>query len=336
MKRPNLSTSGTSARPNMVGGRHARRLPSLDSLRIFEVAARRLSFTEAANELFVTQSAVSQRVQSLESELGAALFDRTPRGLRLTRTGEHLADGVRRGIAFFALAVAGVHAHGPAGALDVTVLPSFASLWLLPRLPDFSRCNPEIEIRLHADGAVVDLRASDMDAAIRFGDGRYPGLVTTRLMGDFVVPACSPTLLAQLGPPRNVADLARLPLLHDAPTETDGSGSGWSAWLAYVGHDQVRLVAGMRLSQANLAIEAAVRGLGVALVRWTLAEEEFANGRLVRAWPHAAPTAYSYYFVCRSDALANVRICAFRDWLAACCSESERATLQCMMPDNEQ
>jgi LysR family transcriptional regulator, glycine cleavage system transcriptional activator len=325
MKRPNLSTSGTPARPNMAGGPDARRLPSLDSLRIFEVAARRLSFTEAANELFVTQSAVSQRIKSLELELGAALFDRTPRGLRLTRTGEHLAHGVRHGMAFFALAVAGVHAHGPAGTLDVTVLPSFASLWLLSRLPDFRRSNPEIEIRLHADSAVIDLRASDMDAAIRFGDGRYPGLVATRLMGDFVVPACSPTLLAQLGPPKDVSDLARLPLLHDAPTETDGSGSGWPAWLAYVGHDQLHFVAGMRLSQANLAIEAAVRGLGVALVRWSLAEEEFASGRLVRAWPRAAPTAYSYYFICRSDVLSNVRICAFRDWLAARCNESDRA-----------
>jgi LysR family glycine cleavage system transcriptional activator len=203
------------------------------------------------------------------------------------------------------------------------VLPSFASLWLLSRLPDFSQSNPEIEIRLHADGALIDLQKSDLDAAIRFGDGRYPGLAVTRLMSDFVVPACSPGLLAKVGYPERIEDLARMPLLHDAPTETDRSGSGWQNWLARVGQDPNRFAGGTQFSQANLVIEAAVRGHGVALVRWSLAEEEFARGRLVRAWPQSVPTAYSYYFVTRPQALSNLRIGIFRDWLAASCRESE-------------
>ena len=307
----------------LSGALPSRRMPSLDSLRAFEVAARRLSFTEAADELCVTQSAVSQRIKALELELGASLFERSPRGLRLTRTGDHLAKGVRQGMTYFALAVAGVHARERAGSLDITVLPSFASLWLLSRLPDFSQSNPEIEIQLHADGALVDLQKSDLDAAIRFGDGRYRGLVVSRLMGDFVVPACSPALLARAGYPERIEDLSRMPLLHDAPTETDRSGSGWHNWLARVGQDPNRFAGGTRFSQANLVIEAAVRGHGVALVRWSLAEEEFARGRLVRAWPQSAPTAYSYYFVTRPQALSNLRIGIFRDWLAARCQESE-------------
>ena len=188
MKRPNTSPGETSARAKVEVRSTTRRLPSLDSSRTFEVAARRLSFTEAASELCVTQSAVSQRIKSLESELGATLFERTPRGLRLSRTGARLADGVREGMVYFASAVAEVHAHGAAGTLDITTLPSFASLWLLPRLPDFSHSHPEIEIRLHVDERLVDLRASHLDAALRFGDGQYQGLAVKRLMGDAVVP----------------------------------------------------------------------------------------------------------------------------------------------------
>jgi len=316
---------GPLDRSGGMGGASPRRLPPLDSLRTFEVAARRLSFTEAAAELCVTQSAVSQRIKSLELELRAALFERTPRGLRLTRCGEELARGVREGIAYFATAVANVHARGLAGSLDITALPSFASLWLLPRLADFAEINPEVEIRLHVDATPVDLRTSDIDAAIRFGGGHYPGLAITRLMGDWVIPACSPALLARFGPVSRIADLARMPLLHDAPTATDGSGSGWPHWLAHVRHNPQGFAAGVRVSQANLVIEAAARGLGVALVRRSLAEEEFVTGRLVPAWPRAAPTAYSYYFLCRRDALSNPRIFAFRDWLVAQCAESERS-----------
>jgi LysR family glycine cleavage system transcriptional activator len=172
---------------------------------------------------------------------------------------------------------------------------------------------------------VVDLHTSEFDAAIRFGDGQYPGLTSTRLMGDVVLPACSPTLLTRLGRPKDIADLARMPLLHDTPTETDHSGSGWPHWLAYVGREQLHFGFGMRFDLANLVIEAAVRGLGVALVRWSLAESELANGRLVPAWLHAAPTTYSYYFVSRPGALTNVRVRTFRDWLAAECGGAERA-----------
>ena len=325
MKRPDTSPGETSARAKVEVRSATRRLPSLDSLRTFEVAARRLSFTEAASELCVTQSAVSQRIKSLELELGATLFERTPRGLRLSRTGARLADGVREGIAYFTSAVAEVHAHGAAGTLDITALPSFASLWLLPRLPDCSHSHPEIEIRLHVDERLVDLRASHLDAALRFGDGQYQGLAVKRLMGDAVVPACSQAVLARFGPVRDVADLARLPLLHDTPTETDRSGSGWPSWLAYVGQSHLRFRTGMRFGQANLVVDAAVRGLGVALVRLSLAEDEFTSGRLVRAWPQAAPTAYSYYFVSRQGALSSVRLRTFRDWLAARCTEAERA-----------
>ena len=227
-------------------------------------------------------------------------------------------------------AVASVHPRGLAGSLDVTALPSFASLWLLPRLVDFGESHPEIEIRLYVDGRVVDLRKSDIDAAIRFGDGHYTGLSVTRLMGDAVVPACSPALLARLGPVETATDLARLPLLHDAPTESDRSDSSWHHWFACIGGAPPGFGAGTRFGQANMVIEAAARGFGVAMVRLSLAEEEFTARRLVPAFPHAAPTAYSYYFVCRREALSNVRLCAFRDWLSLRCAESERTAMAAM------
>ena len=313
-----MTQDGTIASP---GPRRSssRRLPSLDALRAFEAAARRLSFTEAAAELHVTQGAVSQRIKLLEQELGRALFDRTPRGLCLTGAGETLAHGVAEGLERITLALAGLDATGLAGALEVSVLPSFATRWLVPRLNGFSRHHPEIEIRIHAQGQVVDLRGAEMDAAIRFGTGAYPGLAVTPLMGDAVVPACSPELIARHGPPRDIAALMRMPLLHDTPTETDRSGSGWPSWLAHVGAASLAPRGGTRLSQADLVIEAAMRGLGVALVRTSLAEADFRTGRLVRLWPAAAPTAYSYFFVCRPEALASARVRTFRDWLLACC-----------------
>lgn len=301
----------------------SRRMPSLDALRAFEAAARRLSFTEAAGELHVTQGTVSQRVKLLEQDLGRALFERTPRGLCLTEAGESLARGVGEALERIRLALAGLDTSGAAGVLEVSVLPSFATRWLVPRLQGFSRHHPEIEIRVHAQGQVLDLRAGEGEAAIRFGTGSYPGLAVTPLMGDHVVPACSPELIARSGPPRDIASLLLMPLLHDTPTERDASGSGWPAWLGHVGWQQHGIDAaprgGIRLSQADLVIEAAVRGLGVALVRTSLAEAEFRTGRLVRLWPAAAPTAYAYYFVCRPERLASPLVRLFRDWLLACC-----------------
>ena len=198
-----------------------KRLPSLDSLRAFEAAARHLSFTRAGDELHVTQSALSHRIKALEDELGVALFRRVTRALEMTREGEILAQGVRRGLTEIARAVASLDHEQVSGPLRVTVLPSLAARWLIPRLKRFRRLYPDVDVRIVGDAKLVDLRARSADLAIRFGRGQYPGLNVVRLMSDAVFPVCSPRMLAEIGPIESPQEITRFPLLHDVPTEKE-------------------------------------------------------------------------------------------------------------------
>jgi len=288
------------------------RLPSLDALRTFEVAARRLSFTEAAQELFVTQGAVSQRIKALEAELGEALFFRHKNGLALSPKGEQLARRVREAIEHIWSAFDDAVAVRP---LRVSVLPSFASCWVMPRLPRFMQLYPRAQVEILAQGEVVNLFRSDIDLAIRFGPGRHAELKSERLMGDSVVPVCAPDLLLRHPVPRAPADLAGMPILHDTPTEHDGSGTDWATWLTHVGAPDVDLGPGQRFSQADFIIDAAARGLGIALARTRLIGEHLAAGRLVRLPMPAMPTAYDYYLIWREE--TGNATAAFRAWLRA-------------------
>jgi LysR family glycine cleavage system transcriptional activator len=287
-----------------------RKVPSLNALRFFDAAARRLSFTEAASELCVTQGAVSQRIKALEAERGELLFQRGKNGLALTVAGEQLAQGIREGLERIQAAWNGETESRP---LRVSVLPSFAACWVVPRLPRFAERHPTTRVEVMAQGSVVDLRQGGVDLAIRFGLGRYPGLVSQCLMGDSVVPVCAPALLEQHEAPASPADLARMPILHDAPTESDNSGTDWGTWLEEVGCAHVALAKGPRFSQADLAIEAAARGLGVALARVSLVSEQLQTGRLVQLPLPAVPTAYSYHLVWRAEAGVDTQ--NLRHWL---------------------
>jgi LysR family glycine cleavage system transcriptional activator len=313
-----LSLAGgrVGQRASALGSRT--RLPSLDALRVFEAAARHASFTRAAEELHVTQAAVSHRIQALEAELGATLFRRLTRRLELTADGERLAQGVREGLEWIVRAVSDLDRRSDAGPLTVSMLPSFASRYLIPRLPRFHSAHPEIEVRVLADGDSVDLIADvGTDLAIRFGRGQYPGLAVTLLMPDSVVPVCSPQLLEQHGPVDTVNALLDMPLLLDSAAERDDSGSGWKSWLAHIGAaaDDRRVEIGPRFSQAHLAIEAAILGQGVALARTSLAGDDLASGRLVSPLPQSAPTAFKYFLVCRPEAAQWRKVICFSEWL---------------------
>lgn len=190
-----------------------RRLPSLDSLRVFEAAARHLSLTKASDELHVTQSALSHRIQALEAELGVALFRRYARRIELTPAGEILAAGVRRGLDEVMRALASIDPAGAATSLTISVLPSFATRWLVPRLGCFRAEHPAIDVRIAADPALVDLHKGNADLGIRFGRGRYPGLYTQLLMADAVFPVCSPDFRRRMGDPAKPEDLLRCTLL---------------------------------------------------------------------------------------------------------------------------
>jgi LysR family transcriptional regulator, glycine cleavage system transcriptional activator len=291
------------------------RLPSLETLRIFAVAARHLSFTKAADELHLTQSAISHRVRALELELGTPLFTRLTRRIELTRAGRALAQRVNQAVGDIARAVADLNPCGNALRLTVTMGPSVASCLLVPRLPQFLAHNPDIELQLISDPQLIDLRAAGVDLAIRFGRGTYPGYAVTKLMQDFVLPVCSPGLVARHGKVATVDALLKLPLLHDSSTESDGSGSDWRTWLDQVGGPEAACLEGQRFSDARLVIEAAVHGLGVALARASLVADHLAKGTLICPLRRVVPTAFAYYLVGLPEAASQDKNVRFTGWL---------------------
>ncbi len=293
------------------------RLPSLDTLRVFAVAARHLSFTKAGEELHLTQSAISHRVRTLEVELGIALFRRLTRRMELTSEGQVLAQSVDQAVNEIARTIGELEFAGTTRRLTVTMLPSVASRWLMPRLPRFREQHPDIDVQVIADSRLLDLRANNIDLAIRFGHGRYPGYAVTPLMPDSVFPVCSPHLIAERGPVGTVDALLALPILIDSATEGDPSASDWRNWLNDIGRPDAICRNGQRFSDANLMIDAAVLGLGVGLARASLVSDHIAKGTLIRPLSFATPTAYAYYLLALPEAAELPMIALFRDWLRA-------------------
>jgi LysR family glycine cleavage system transcriptional activator len=293
------------------------RTPSLDALRIFVVAARHLSFTEAASELNLTQSAVSHRIRGLEDELGLALFKRLTRRLELTPQGRALAHRLDHAIGAIDRSIVELARPENAGPLKVTMLPSVASHWLIPRLPRIRSLHPDLDVQVIADPRLLDLRAEGIDIAIRFGRAPYPGYAVTRLMGDCVFPVCAPELLEQYGPIESIDALLALPLLHDSATDADGSDSDWRTWLDRLGRPDAACHAGQHFSEAGMLIDAAVLGLGVALARASLVAGQITGGALVCPLKLAAPTAFAYYLLGLPEAVERPKIALFRSLLVA-------------------
>lgn len=287
-----------------------RRLPPLNALRAFEAAARHLSFTRAAGELHVTQAAVSHQIRTLEERLGRKLFRRVGRTLFLTDAAQiYLAD-LRAAFDRIDEATRRLEARDRGGVLNATVLPSFAAMWLLPRLGRFRVAHPEIDVRLSSDSEMVDFARSDYDIGIRTGRGRWPGLRSDLILTERLAVVCSPELArsVKLRTPR---DLAKATLLHDEPRER------WAIWLRRLGIDDVDPWRGPGFSHSNMVIQAAIAGQGVAIVGETLATDELKAGRLVRPFPETVPTDYSYYLVYLEGAAERPKIVAFREWILA-------------------
>jgi LysR family glycine cleavage system transcriptional activator len=301
------------------------RTPSLDALRIFVVAARHLSFTEAASELHLTQSAISHRIRGLEEEFGLSLFKRLKRRLELTPQGRVLAHRVERAIGEIDRSIVDLSLHDETCSLKVTMLPSVASHWLIPRLARIRR--PGVDIQVIADPRLLDLRAEEIDLAIRFGRAPHPGYSAMRLMGDRVVPVCTPELLGHYGPVNSIDALLALPLLHDSATAGDGSDSDWRAWFNYFGRPEIACPAGQHFSEAGMLISAAILGLGVALARASLAADQIASGALVCPLKLAAPTAYSYYLLGLPEVVDRPKIATFRRLLVAEAAATEASVL---------
>jgi LysR family transcriptional regulator, glycine cleavage system transcriptional activator len=293
-------------------------LPPLSALRAFEAAARHMSFTKAAEELFVTPAAVSHQIHALEEDLGVRLFHRLNRSIELTASARVLLPGLSEAFAAIRSSVRRLRAHNDTGSLTVTASPSFAAKWLVLRLHRFQERCAEVDVRISATDEVVDLSKGDFDIAIRYGAGRYPGLDVELLFTNEVFPACSPQLLANSGRPlRTPDDLRHHALIHDQAVERDPLVPTWPMWLKAAGVKDVPMASGLSFNNMSLALDAAIAGHGVVLAYSTIAAADIAAGRLIRLFSLALPDQFSYYIVTASGALERPKVRAFRDWLRA-------------------
>jgi LysR family glycine cleavage system transcriptional activator len=289
----------------------SRRLPPLNALRAFEAAARHLSFTRAADELHVTQTAISHQIKALEERLAVRLFRRLPRGLLLTEEAQRYLPPVRDAFDQIAAATEQLGAGGSSGRLTVSVLPSFAAKWLVPRLGRFRATHPDLDLRISASSQLVDFARDDVDIAIRMGRGRYPGLRVDRLFGESMLPVCAPKLLSGAHPLRRPEDLREHVLLHD------DDHTGWQLWLELAGVEGVDPTRGPIFTDSAMVVQAAAEGQGVALARRVLAAGDLAAGRLVQPFEVSLPHDLAYYLVSPEATAEQPRIKAFRAWLLA-------------------
>ncbi|MFQ5776138.1 MAG: transcriptional regulator GcvA, partial [Kiloniellaceae bacterium] len=291
----------------------ARRLPPLNALRAFEAAARHLSFTRAAEELHVTQAAVSHQIKALEEALGVKLFRRFNRRLMLTDAGQLYLPGLSEAFDRIHAATQRLRAEEASGPLKVSVANSFAAKWLLPRLPAFRARHPDIDVEVSASDRLVDFTRDDVDMGIRYGLGRYPGLRVELLMEDMIFPVCSPRLMEGAHPPRAPGDLRHHTLLHDEVPQDEFPD--WRAWLAAAGVAGVDAQRGPRYSHSSLVIQAAIDGQGVALARGSLVGLDLEAGRLVQPFGPALTSNFACYVVSPVATAERPKIKAFREWL---------------------
>ncbi|MGZ5570842.1 MAG: transcriptional regulator GcvA [Usitatibacter sp.] len=313
------------------------RLPPLNALRAFEAAARHLSFKKAARELHVTPGAVSHQVKLLEEHLGAALFRRLTRALELTAAAQAMLPKVREGLESLNSAVQQVRAREEPCALTVMAPPNFAARWLVPRLAGFTRSHPNLELHLASrpsmiDGRengevapVADAREDAPLAMIRFGNGHYPGQRVDEVFSAVYVAVCSPKLRKGKHALRTLEDLRFHTLLHDETVYEEGARPSWHDFLETAGVKDVDFARGPHFSDASLALEAAIEGMGVVLAMKPLVSAEIEAGRLVMPFSITAPTSYAYYLVTPEDAAESRSVSAFREWLLKE-SEPERAS----------
>src|SRR5918998_5059527 len=275
-----------------------RRFPGLGPLRTLEAAARHLSFTKAADELGVTPGAVSVQVRAIEDALGARLFWRTSRTVRLTGAGETVLRAAREALDVVARAVEQVGPAGGRRVLTVSVGMSFAAKWLVPRLERFRRLHPGVDVRLDVTERLADFAREEVDVAIRFGAGVYPGMRADRLFEEELFPVCSPRLLEGARPLREPADLRHYTLIHLDWQAQGETWPDWRTWLLAAGVEDVDPTQGIHFRQTTLVIQAAIDGQGIALGD-SLAADDLAAGRLVRPFSLAlkGPPQFAYHIV---------------------------------------
>lgn len=296
----------------------ARRLPPLNALKAFEAAARHLSFTKAADELYVTQAAVSHQIKALEDFLSIKLFIRRNRTLLLTEDGQAYFLELRDVFKLLQDATEKLLARGSKGAITVATPPSFASQWLVPRISQFSVNYPDIDVRLkaidHDEGFLTD----DIDVAIYYGRGRWNGIEASKLHTEFLTPLCSPSLFKSQKPLRTLSDLSGHVLLHDS------SRAIWKMWLKHFGVAGVNVNQGPVFSHSMMVMQAAALGQGIALANSVLAKPELDAGRLIMPFEEKLESKEAYYLV-HHDGQGDVgKIAAFKAWVMELVAEEQQ------------
>jgi len=294
-----------------------RRLPPLNALKAFEAAARSESFTRAAEELNVTQGAVSHQVKALEATLGIKLFHRERQRLAMTEAGRDYLAVVRDALDRIAVGTERLVQRQSAGVLTVSTSPDFAAKWLVHRLGRFAERHPDIDLRISATAHHVDFAREEVDLAIRHGDGDWAGLDVTRLCSEQLFPVCSPKLVSGRNRIAKAADLLKFPLLRLDDWKT------WTRWFEAAGVSDP-VANGPILNRASMLIDAAVDGQGVALARTALAAWDLINGRLIRPIDVALRMSNTYWIVCPKVTASVPKIATFRNWLLAEAAEDAR------------
>lgn len=307
-----------------------KRFAHLGAVRCFAEAARLQSYTQAAETLHVTQAAVSQQIRHLETVLGVKLFARQGRHMVLTPAGERFYVYVEQAFQALQLGFDAISQEQDSGVLNISVLPSFAARWLMPRLWRFAHQYPHIEVRISTSGEVVDMREGSMDLGIRFGLGRYPGTQTELLMPDSLLIVCAPQIATKI---ECINDLYRFLLIDGLETKVQN----WQTWLNYAGYEldlqrfqQNRM---LKLENASMGLDIVLAGHGVCVCRRSLVEHLLSTGQLVQPFNEEMPLEQAYYLAYRADSPRIERIRTFTDWLHsevgklpfdldACCQES--------------
>jgi LysR family glycine cleavage system transcriptional activator len=293
----------------------SRRMYPLNSLRAFEASARHLSFVKASEELSVTPAAVSHQVKKLEKFLGLPLFRRQPRGLLLAESGQLLLSELSEVFLRLDKAMERVIESDSRGTLTLSVAPTFAMMWLIPRLPKFYALHPDIDVRISTSLGLVDFQRDDFDAAIRLGSGQWFGLETIKLFDESLTPMCSPSLLEGPDALNSPDDLRKHVLLHNHSMDYDPNAPTWRTWLDAAGVSNVDASRGTHFSLPDHGLQASIDGAGVVLGWRFLSAKDVAAGRVVEPFDLTLPLGSSFYLAYPQAHSLRPNIATLRDWL---------------------
>ena len=287
----------------------ARRLPPLVSLRVFESVARHLSFTKAADDLHVTQAAVSHQIKNLEEWLATPLFLRLNRSIKLTKEGEIFAAALTSAFDEIAKATDAIVKNKGVQAINIATFDSIAANWLAPRIKKFQARYPDMAIKIMTHNAYSDFADGDIDVEIRYGDGDWSNFHVVKIADEDIFPVCSPKLIGRRKRPLNVADLADYGLIHDEMVME------WTDWVNAAGGSSDKATKGLRYNHSHIVIRAAIAGEGMALGRSLLVADEIAAGRLIAPFEFRMPSKYAYYLVRPKEHGEKAWAKAFEEWL---------------------